>query len=573
MSGGFSVGGLISGLDSNSIISQLMQIERQPITRIQQRITALEQQRTAIRGLRTQLLTLRSRAQDFRFNTVFNQYQAASSDEKVVTSTASGENPVAGSYTIDVTRLASATVANSNGTLGSAIDPAVALNSSGLAEDVTGTKFTINGVQFTVDPATQSLNDVIGMINGSAAGVTASYDAATDKITLANTAAGNTSLINFGGQDDDSTLLTALGLTGATQATNGGGSTQVVSTRNLGAVAPSDALTDARFAAGAVTSGTFSINGVSISVDAANDSLSDVIQRINDSDAQVIASYDTTTDTIRMVSKVMGSRTIGFTSGTSNFLDVTKLSAATQVAGNDSQFTVNGGAAQTRNSNEVTDAIGGVTLRFLSEGTSTVTVSSDDDAVVEDVQAFVTAFNESISQMQALLGANGAAAGDGSLRLIENFLRTTVFTPVTGITGEYRSLAEIGITTGESFDAGATPQLQLDSETFLEALRDNRADVIKLFTNTGETGVADQMFTYLDGVTSTSGFLNERIKSNGIIDEQVAAHRTRIERLEVRLDQKEARLRAQFSRLEQVSATYQSQSSALSGLSRSLLSF
>ncbi len=48
MAGSFNIGGLVSGLDTNSIINQLMQIERQPITRLQQRVTQLQNQRTAI---------------------------------------------------------------------------------------------------------------------------------------------------------------------------------------------------------------------------------------------------------------------------------------------------------------------------------------------------------------------------------------------------------------------------------------------------------------------------------------------------------------------------------------------
>jgi len=43
---------------------------------------------------------------------------------------------------------------------------------------------------------------------------------------------------------------------------------------------------------GGITSGSFSVNGVQLSVDVAADSLSDVLQRINASGAGVLASYD-----------------------------------------------------------------------------------------------------------------------------------------------------------------------------------------------------------------------------------------------------------------------------------------
>lgn len=64
MSGAFNAGGLITGLDTNTIIRQLMPNERQPITRLQQRITTLQTQQSAVRDLRTQLLALRNAWQD-----------------------------------------------------------------------------------------------------------------------------------------------------------------------------------------------------------------------------------------------------------------------------------------------------------------------------------------------------------------------------------------------------------------------------------------------------------------------------------------------------------------------------
>lgn len=570
MAGGFSIGGLITGLDSNTLIRQLMQLERQPIVRIQNRINTLQTQRNALRDLRTQLQTLRSRAQDFRLTSVFNQFAAASSSETVLGAEISGENPVAGAYTINVTQLASATVASSSSRLGANITTAVPLASSGINTDVTAGTFTINGVAFTVDPATQSLDQILAQISSSGAGVTASYDAATDTITFENTAANDTGLINFGASGDDSNFLSAINVISATQTTGGSGSTTVTSTRNLGAVNPGEGLSTVSFAGGAVTAGNFYINGVAITVDPTQDSLSDVIARINDSDAQVTASYDSTTDSIRVVSKALGSRTINFTAGTSNFLSVTNLTAATQTAGQDSQFTVNGGPVQTRNSNEVADVIGGVTLNFLSTGSSTVTISLDDDAIVEDVREFITAFNDSVVQIRNLVGPSGSLRSDGTLTSIESFLRNAVFSQVSGLAGDFKSLLDIGITTGDSFDSTAVAQLQLDEDVFREALRNNRTNVANLFANASETGVGDVLFAYLEEATKTTGFLNQRSRANGSIDQQIENYNDQIRRIEQRLVLKEQRLRLQFSRMERIASQFQSQGSSLSTLSNGL---
>jgi len=561
---GFSVGGLVTGLDSNTIIQQLIQIERMPIQRYTTRKTALEAQKEAIKKLRTQLMTLRNRAQDFKLGLVFGKYKASASEEDVLGVELSGV-PVTGSYTIEVLQLASATVARSSGTMGQPIDPDAALVSSGMAAVQAGT-FSINGVSFTVDPETQSLNQILTDITNSAAGVNATYDPATDRVTIENKTAGDTSIINFGATDDDSNFLHVIKIEDANQSTGATGATTATSSLNLGAVEPGDTLADARFANGAVTAGTFFVNGIEITVDPAADSLGDVVQRITDSDANVSASYDSATDTIQLVSKDLGSRTIALTAGTSNFLDITNLTAAVQTAGNDSQFTVNGGAVQTRNTNQVTDAVGGVTLNLLSAGTTTVTVSNNDDSIVESVQKFVEALNESVDMIKGMVSAGGDLENDGTIEAIQMYAREVMFGQVTGISGSFISLMDIGISTGSTFDSTAEPKLELDVEDFKAALLDNRGNVKDLFSNTGGTGVADELFAYLEDITNFSGFLNSRSKSNGSIDVQIRNINDQIDRLEERVASKEERLRKQFSRLEQMSMTYQTQGASISSL-------
>ncbi|HPC18267.1 MAG TPA: flagellar filament capping protein FliD [Candidatus Hydrogenedentes bacterium] len=568
MSSSFSVGGLMTGLDTGSIVSQLMAIERQPVTRLQNQIKALNSQKSAIGELRTQLQTLRAKIQDFRLLGVFSQYTATTSDNKVLTASISGPNPVVGSYAVNVTQMASATVATGSSAMGQAINPGAVLSSSGMTTAVTAGTFTINGVSITVDPATQTLNQVLTAINASGAGVTASYNALTDKITFENSTPGNTAIINFGADDDTSNFLSAIHVTEATQSTSGGGSTVATSTRNLGAIDSAKLLNQVSFANGAITAGTFKINGVTISVDPAADTMLDVVQRINDSGAQVSASYDGTTDSLRFVAKTLGSRTISFTAGTSNFLSVTNLVSPTQTAGSDVQFTINGGPVQTRNTNEVSDAIGGVTLRLLSTGTSTVTIAADDDKIVESVNSFITSFNESVDKIVALTAKDGTLANDATIKEIKATLQTLVFGSVSGISGSYKSLIDLGITTGDTFDAGTTSHLQLKEDTLREALRTARLNVQNVFYNTGTTGVADQLYAYLDSITKVGGFLNDRAKSNGSIDRQVQDINARIDRLNASIAKKETRLKKQFAALEQFSSQMQSQSTAITALSK-----
>lgn len=570
MSGPISAGGLITGLDSESLIRSLLQLERQPINRLQQRIGRLEKEQEAVRGLRTTLQTLRNSTQDFRFNDIFDSFAATSSTPEVLKASITSDSPVTGAFAINVQQLATATQAVSDGFVGGPIDTGAALDSSGITKTITAGEFFINGVQFSVDPAADSLDDLLSAINGSAAGVTATYDATSDTVSIANSTAGDGSFINFGSVDSTSNLLNVLNLSSATQSPDGGGTNTVTSTRNLGAIDPAVALNSSNFRDGAVTAGTFSVNGIAIAVDPATQSIYDVLRDINESDAGVTANYDTATDTIRVVSDTLGSPTVNFGSAgdTSNFLDVVNLDTAVQTAGKDTQFTVNGGPVQTRNSNTVDDAIGGVSLNLQSVGASTVNVSNDDDATVEEISGFVEAFNTALSEIRNLTGSEGALRGDGGIRAIGSFLLNNIFDRVSGLNGDFESLLDIGISGGDDFNAETGLQLNLNEERFRAALQSDRANVRDLFANDGKTGIADTLFEFLDATAASGGFLHQRARSNGSLDQQIQTANDQIARIEDRLLMKENRLRRQFTNLEQLSAGFQNQASALSGIGR-----
>ena len=119
----------------------------------------------------------------------------------------------------------------------------------------------------------------------------------------------------------------------------------------------------------------------------------------------------------------------------------------------------------------------------------------------------------------------------------------------------------------QSFDASAITQLSLDEDKLREALLDDPTNVESLFINSGKTGIGDLLFEYLDSITQSTGFLNDRVRSNGSIDQQIRSANERIERIERRVAQKEIRLRAQFTRLEQIVNSFQTQGASLAGLS------
>ncbi|HOF39633.1 MAG TPA: flagellar filament capping protein FliD, partial [Candidatus Hydrogenedentes bacterium] len=287
---------------------------------------------------------------------------------------------------------------------------------------------------------------------------------------------------------------------------------------------------------------------------------------INASDARVTASYDEVSDTLRIVSDTPGSRTISFESGTSNFLDVMNLTTAVQTAGSDAQFKIDGGAIQTRNTNAVTDAIPGVTLNLRGVGTSNVTVETDTDAIVERVRGLLTALNDALDGIRRQTGRGATLQGDSSISMISSHLQYLMFSKVEGAGDAFSTLLEIGISTGSAFDSEAGGRFELDEEAFLARLRENPESLERLFSNNEQTGIANVLSSYLEGATSTTGFLNQRIRGGGSVDSQIQAYNDRIARLEYIIARHEERYRAQFARLEQMASQYRSQGFSLLGL-------
>ena len=552
MAGQIYFSGLASGLDVDTIITQLLALERVPITRLRNRIQTLEDQREGVQSVRRDLLTLFHRAQDFTLDMVFDQVAAASSDESVLTTELAGGNAVRGSFDIQVTTLASATVGTSSNYLGQVVDPNVALDSAGLSLAPTSGTFTVNGTEITIDVTTDTLNDVLTDISNNT-NVTATFSATTNKITLTNDDPGDTDIINLGATSDTSNFLDSGRLTAATQT---GTPTTLESTVDIAVVNPADTL-DNIFGAGTVTAGTFQINGTTITIaDPSTETLDGVLSAINSSDAGVTASFDGSSDTIRVVSDTLGSRTIDFTDGTSGFLAAAYLDTADQTAGTDAQLTVDG-ASMTRNTNTITDAIGGVSFTLLATGSSTITVNNDYEGMIEDITEFVDAYNTGIQTMHDLLGEDGGLENDGSIRLVENYLRNTIFGRPTGVTGDYESLLGIGISTGDTFESDVLTMLEVDEGALREALETDRDDVASIFTNAAEDGIGDLFENYLQDLTSTTGFLQSRSRASGTIDGQIDVLNDRIDAIERRLGWKEERLRRQFTQMEIALSQYQ----------------
>jgi len=76
-----NVGGLASGLDTNSIIDQLMQIERLPRTRLDQNASLITARQTVLADFQSRLRSVESAAQGLRSIGLWSQAQTAASSD------------------------------------------------------------------------------------------------------------------------------------------------------------------------------------------------------------------------------------------------------------------------------------------------------------------------------------------------------------------------------------------------------------------------------------------------------------------------------------------------------------
>ena len=155
------IGGLASGLDTESLIKQLIAVERKPMAVMEQRRETLTSKAGAWRDLNSRLLNLQSRIADLKNlgANLWDAKRATVSDQTVLTASASN-TAQPGSYSVEVVNLARSTTWK--GGL-SAADPTADLGVAGMITVAGGPG---NGKEFEVK-ATDSLNDIAATVNGN----------------------------------------------------------------------------------------------------------------------------------------------------------------------------------------------------------------------------------------------------------------------------------------------------------------------------------------------------------------------------------------------------------------------
>lgn len=161
MSSGITVSGAVSGLDTASLINQLVQVQQNQQNLLTNQKSTVQKTSDAYGSLITQLKSLSTLSSELSQTSSW-QGTTATSSNTTVTATATGN--VASAITFDVTDVARAHTLIS-GTYGS-VNDVIASGSLELTN-------VADGSITTVSVGTGSLSDVVAAINGSGAGYTA----------------------------------------------------------------------------------------------------------------------------------------------------------------------------------------------------------------------------------------------------------------------------------------------------------------------------------------------------------------------------------------------------------------
>ena len=457
--------GVGSGLDVNSIVTQLVAIERAPISQLQKEASSLQTKLSAFGKLQSNLSALRDAASTLTRTTTWGQTTGTSSDSSAISVTTDANN-LPGSFAVQVTQLAS-TQSNVSKVYASTNDLVgegtlrIELGTWGAGNSFTAKPDT-TAIDITVGPPAKTLAEVRDMVNAANAGITASVlsDASGARLVFNSSASGAANGFRISVTDTDGNNVDASGLSA------------LAYNPAVGVVTMSQALAAANAAA--------LVNGVPVS-------------------------------------------------------------SAT---------------------NTLTNLVEGMTLTLNRTTTSAVqvTTAADKESIKKKVEDFVTAYNNlntelaSQTKFDATSKTAGALQGDSAAVGLRALLRNTLRSESAAST-VFTRLSDIG------FDVQRDGSIKLDDKKLQNGLA-NRAEMKKLFATSdtlvpANNGIATLMRTQADQALGIDGSLSSR--SDGLRS-RITRNEKRQAEMEVRVQQTEARLRAQYTALDK-------QMGELSGLS------
>lgn len=201
------VGGLASGMDTESIVKDMMKIQKMPLDKLMQQKTFTEWQQEAFRDTNLAMKSLQTSASNLRLQSSFNSYSATSPAPNSFT-VATTANAMSGSYQVQVTSVASAAklnsanaITNSAGTVAKSTDQigvAGKINIGSISIDVASTD--------TFEAVAKKLQDLTA---ASVPALRASFDNTTSRFFIASKGMGTEQAFTMNFTATDGTTASA----------------------------------------------------------------------------------------------------------------------------------------------------------------------------------------------------------------------------------------------------------------------------------------------------------------------------------------------------------------------------
>ena len=405
---------------------------------------------------------------------------------------------------------------------------------------ITDSAGAIGAVNIAAD-GIETIGDLLDAINGLSIGVEARINDQGDGVYLIDTAGGADALKVE--ESGSGTAAADLGILGTgTSVDLGSGPQSVID----GALTPSIDIDD-------------------------DDTIDDVIEKINSADAGVTASrfFDGIGYRLSITSNESGKsgRVQLDLSGIGiSFDEVVEGRDALILVG--SADSVGAGVLASSSTNSFEEVIEGVTLTVKepSQNPVTVNVQRTSSKVVSSLKLLVEQYNKVIDKLATLRSFNNSGSesnpnistgilfGSTELLRVEQALGDLVTGRISGA-GSIRSLAELGV------DVDEEGKLSFDQEKF-DAKYASDPNAISSFFQTEEFGLSVRFKTEIDKLTGVGDSL--LLLKSKTLQNRIDANNDRADKLQESLDRQRTRLLKQFFNLESSIQKLQSTQSSLS---------
>ncbi|MCD6248798.1 MAG: flagellar filament capping protein FliD [candidate division Zixibacteria bacterium] len=482
MPGTNSIDGLVSGLDTTSIVDAMIEFERRPALFMEVDQAQKTNIISTLKALQAKVFAFQSKSQQLTYKSSFEKASVAVTDESYLTATASGRVGV-GSYDLRVNSVAR------NHQIASQGFSADELNAFGTGTIEVGVG-SASAQTITIDASNNNMTAIKDAINDAKVGITASIinDGSSSNPYRLILSANETGLSND--------ISITSNLTGGANFNYSTASFDVP--ENL--VMDSGSSSQISLGASAVYTGsvnkayTFTVQGTGSQTIGTDNITIDWTDGTN-SGSIVVTQADLEMDLVGVGADGLK---LSFSAGELNAGDVfqvqTFASLLQESSNAEIQFGSTGGSGSpitvVSENNKFSDVIAGVVLDVKDETPTgewvTVTTDVDVSGIKQALKGFIDAYNDintfidNQNKYTEETGESGVLLGDNIVQTVQSRLRSLFSTAVNTETDQFQYLSSIGIRTGSDGKLSIK-----DSGRLEDALRDNLDDVIALFTDSG----------------------------------------------------------------------------------------